>query len=232
MLTTVDEPYEVLLLHERELRDFHDYLVSKMKSEVAGEPKGPDSEQARHVRVLLDFIKPYAERTLPHIQHRLKQDVPTVTWDSIWYLLRPGTISYCLFDNERIGCVILRAKRKIKRDAKRWNVHVWFLDFQDKLRRGFTLSRKSGQPRTKHYINFFEGERTVTSLPVFPRQYWDCRDQGKRKTLFEERGKKKLDLLRNEPKQMTYEGQSLENKRRNVRIYFIKCLVKSPGAKD
>lgn len=97
---------------------------------------------------------------------------------------------------------------------KKYNILVWFLDGKEgDLMRGYTCSGKDGG---KHYIHQFEGEMDVTALNIIPRDYWDAVDGGARRKQFEERGLKKMQLLRSNHKQVTYKGDSLETRRRTV----------------
>jgi hypothetical protein len=195
----------------------HARLSAGSKPSAAEEVKDAGKEKADHLKVMLEFIQPHINRLLPSIQRQIQNKVPTITFDALWYLLRPGTLAYCEFDNEWIGCVIMRVKGKSDPDVYshrivKWNILVWFLDYAGELVRAFTQSK----PETKHVIHHFEGERDITSLKVIPRVYWDAIDGGARREQFEARGLKKVQLLKSGYKQMNYEGASLDKKGRTV----------------
>ena len=114
----------------------------------------------------------------------------------------------------------MRVKGKEERNSKkiaRWNILVWFLDYNANLFRGYTESGEKG----KHVIHRFEGEQDVTSLKVIPREYWDSIDGGARREQFEARGMKKVKLLQSGYKQMNHKGESLEKRRRTYHSRVI-----------
>lgn len=216
----IHEPYWVLVHHEKELKRLHAKLSDPSGSSENDEDKIAAQEQADHLKVLLDFIQPQVDRLVPPIQRRLQKKVPTITFDTLWYLLKPGTFVYCQYDKEWIGAIIMRVKGKEERSSKkitRWNILVWFLDYNAGLFRGYTESGEKG----KHVIHRFEGEQDVTSLSVIPREYWDAIDGGARRDQFEARGLKKVKLLQSGYKQMNYKGESLEKTRRTYHSRVI-----------
>jgi hypothetical protein len=225
----IHEPYWVLIHHEKELRNLLEKTSSPSK-----ESEPVDEEKAEHLKVLLDFVQPQIDRLVPPIERRLQNKVPTVAFDSLAYLLRPGTLAYCQFDGEWIGCVIMWVKGKKERDSTkidRWNIHVWFLAYNSEgLFRAYTMSDPDSALETKHSIPRYEGEQNVTSLKVVPKVYWDAIDNGARREQFEARGIRKFDLLRTRFQQMSHKGESLEKEKRLVRrepvvvnIFSLQC---------
>lgn len=214
-IVIIYEPYWVLIHHEHHLRTLYDEISSPSQ-----ERSPADKEAAEHLRILLEFMKPQVEKIVPPIQKLLQNSAPTITFDALWYLLKPGTLAYCQYDGEWIGCVIMGVKgkqRDISSKIHYWNVRVWFLGYDVKgLWRGYTKSSKEPEIKTKHSIEWYEGERDVTSLEVVPREYWDAIDNGERRAKFEARGAKKVKLMSTRFRQMSHKGESLERKRRPV----------------
>lgn len=212
----IHEPYWILIHHEKELK--------QLQKKYSTPGKEGDKEAAEHLKVLLDFVQPQIDRIVPPIQRRLQNKVPTITFDALWYLLRPGTLAYCQFGGEWIGCVIMQVRGK-KRESKsitRWNVHVWFLSFTNKLTRPYTFSHSDSDLQTKHSISRYEGEQEITSLPVVPREYWDAIDNGARKKEFETRGARKLKLMSERFQQMNHKGEMLD---KNKRLYHGRVIL-------
>jgi len=170
---------------------------------------------------LLDFMQPHIDRLVPPIQRRLQNKVPTITFDALWYLLKPGTLAYCQYAGEWIGCVIMRVKGKVERKSiskkiVRCNIHVWFLSFSGGLFRAYT-TMGSPEFQTKHSIQRYEGEQDVTTLKVVPKEFWDAIDNGARREQFEARGWRKVKLMNPVFQQMSHKGESLEKRKRLVR---------------
>ncbi|CAG8951356.1 hypothetical protein HYFRA_00007267 [Hymenoscyphus fraxineus] len=211
-IVIIQEPYWVLLHHEKELRKVETRLSSV--ANISDDEKA----QAEHLHILLEFIRPHLERIVPPIERRLQKKVPTVTFEALWYLLKPGTLAYCQFDGHWIGCVIMHLKNKFKQGEKkvdRLNVRVWFLDFfLNKLNRAWTRSDRDPSRKTKHAIQQFDGEENVTNLQIIPRKYWDAIDKGAKRKSFEARGLKKITMLQKGHQQMAHDGMSLEKERR------------------
>ncbi|KAF7886495.1 uncharacterized protein EAF01_011173 [Botrytis porri] len=197
----IQKPYWVLIHHEKELHEKHTQLTEQLECTEA------DKEKAEHLKALLDFIKPQSMKLLQPILPLLKNKVPTVSFDGLRYLLKPGTLAYYKFDNEWIGCIILRVNPEAKRKSSKitnWNVSVWYLEW----------SYHAYRIETPFEIGSFEGERDITSLKVIPREYWDANDNNARRKKFEDRGLKKMTLLKSGHKQMDYKGKTAEEEER------------------
>ncbi|ESZ91573.1 ATPase [Sclerotinia borealis F-4128] len=199
----IHEPYWILIHHEKELRG----LLQKMSS--PHEEHSSDNEEiAEHLKILIDFVQPQIHRLVPPIEKRLQNKVPTIAFDALGYLLRPGTLAYCQYEGEWVGCVIMWVKKKIAH----WNIHVWFLSYDTE---GFTRSyTDSSKSHKKHTIPRYEGEQDVTSLKVVPRVYWDAIDNGARREQFEARGARKVMLLNARFQLMNHKDETLEEQKR------------------
>jgi hypothetical protein len=218
----IHEPYCVLIHHEKELRKLHQKLSSHGKERTS-----VDIETVKHLEVLLDFLKPHFDRIVLPIERRLQNKVPTIDFDSLWYLLRPGILAYCQYAGEWIGCVIMGVKGQVEENSGKitqWNIQIWFLRFSGGLGRAFThssrdpysVSMRDQIPETGHYIARYEGEKDVTSLEVVPREYWDSIDNGARRERFEARGAMKMEMMNPRFQQMSHKGESIEKKKRLV----------------
>jgi hypothetical protein len=187
-----------------------------MYSRLIADNKGGETEdKCNHLRVLLDFLKPVAEQVIGPAERRLQKREPTVTFDTIWYLLRPGYFAYFIFDDQWIGGVIQSVKGKPEKGNRsdntiiKWNVRLWFLAYTDRyFQRVFT----------KVCIKKFDGEQAVTSLKVILREHWDRTDGGARREQFEKRGGWKYNVLRKGHKHLHYDGETLDSERIKVGI--------------
>jgi hypothetical protein len=200
------------------LHELHARLVQEAEHSPEEEKENILAKQAQHLGLLLNFLEPHSKKLIPPIHRLLQNKNPTITFEGLWYLLKPGSFAYCLFDNVWIGCVIMCVKLK---KTNKYNIHVWFLDYVGGMNRVATKSKTRERVGTKHIIHYFEGQMAITALPVMPRDYWDKLDGGARRRDFEERGKLKVDLFTCQPKQMHYEGVAFKNPDKVCRIAIL-----------
>lgn len=171
-----------------------------------------DLTRRRHLNILMGFIQDRVQPKYTAAQKRLALKNPTVTFEDVWYLLRPGEMAYAKFKECWFGCQIASVKRKkavsyedegntIIRVPEHWAVKAWFLQsgWHTSSMRCVTMEVQ---------INIFEGEHAVTDLLVFLREYHDQHDAGKRRAHFEQRGEKMRDIVWAGHSYMFHEGQS------------------------
>ena len=165
--------------------------------------------------------------------------MPVITFHNLWLLFKPGDDIYYdnikkLFGDLVCGGVLMSTK-VVELDSTRGALgKETYLDVR------FWALQCGGSYITKCeaslMIRLFEGEREVTSLPVFPCKYQDARDKGEVRRKLETRGEKVYKVLQAEPKQMWYEGQPYGFKKANVPYHSVYCcipliifLVSGPG---
>lgn len=205
---SIKEPYAVLIHHISELED----LKKNLENQPI-EPGTSDGTKLQHLQVLLDFINDQYQRSCLHANERMLQAEPTVRFEDMWFLMRPGALAYTRWDRIWIGCSIEKiAKREYQQDGSEpeaWLISICFLQ----------MSWSSGElecgPATIT-INRFNGARPVTSLPVFPREFHDRQDSGLRKEDAEQRGSKIAQMLWEGPKYLSYEGECMDAFRQYV----------------
>lgn len=161
------------------------------------------SKKCRHFQVLLDFLNSHAHRTVAPAKKRLHKDSPTVVFSDIWFLLAPGKISYFIYDGIRLDGIIksVEYKEGDLETKEHWSVKVLVQDV------AFRMKAFTAPSPVIIQIESFVGEKFVTSLPVFPREYHDTKDNGKRKAAFERRGDFAADLLWASYKYVKYDGE-------------------------
>lgn len=208
---TFHEPYCALAHHITELRDLSNRLALDRVSISDEQPPDDTSVKYEHLRVLLDFLDPHVERLVLPARRRLKKEKPTTTFDDLWYLLRPSTLSYCEWDDTMLGCAVesVTYEHDDKKEARKWKVKVWFLGHRWKTAR-------MRRALVDIEVPFFEGEKPVTKLPVFPREYFDGLDGGERKRKFQERGAKACEILWKGHSYLSYNGAFMDNAKQDV----------------
>ncbi|GCB17690.1 ATPase family AAA domain-containing protein 3B [Aspergillus awamori] len=194
---TVHEPYRVLIHHIRELRE----LRERLDTSIAANPVAHLLKKCLHLNVLLHFLDPIVQRVASSADKRLLKETPTVIFEDIWYLLKPGTLSYFLNDDIWLGGIIESVQYREKTDdvEEAWMVSVVF---QDSSFHQHVVGRAPRQIS----IEAFDGEKVVTTLPVFPCQFHDSQDNGTRRAAFQRRGGLVRDIIWSGYKYMKYSG--------------------------
>ncbi|KAK7536773.1 uncharacterized protein J3D65DRAFT_623379 [Phyllosticta citribraziliensis] len=199
---TFREPFCALLHHIDELKA----LKTRLEEDQSLESSNPKNlEKCEHIQVLLDYLDPKIQREILPAQKRLQKAKPTVTYNDLWYLLRPGALSYHIHDNVWIGCVIQRAALVPgtggqAHDKGHWEIYVWF---QDSIWGTGWLATALKKVTVDH----FEGEKLVLDLPVFPRDYFDIKDGNKRRSDYQKRGRLIRNILWKDHSYVNYNGK-------------------------
>jgi len=202
---TIREPYHVLAHHITELRDFHNRLA--LDKGTTEDEVDEAAMKWDHLKVLLDFMEPHIERNVLPAHRRLKKETPTTNFDSIWYLLRPGALAYAKHDDTWLGCVIDTATLdENDSNGKKWSIRVWLLDHQWNEAR-FCRSTIDIE------IEYFDGEKAVLDLPIYPREYFDRTDNGQRRKDFEARGRRVADVVWQKFAFQHYDGRAMTDKK-------------------
>lgn len=179
----------------------------------------------RHIEILINILTPTFERQIVPVERRLNKAVPTVLFDDVWYLLRPGSLAYCKLGTMWVGCVIesvlLKDENEYEDEPDMWEARVWLQN----------NSWSSGQVRrsiTTIKVRYFEGEKAVTDIPIFPCTFFDRQDSGKRRESFIVRGKRVCDILWREYAYLRYHGRFVDERETEVSDLTIRNV--STGA--
>ena len=109
---------------------------------------------------------------------------------------------------------VVRATRADRREGKEDFLRVTFWALESN---GIRISRDEGSKS----IDQYEGERQVTSLPIFPRRFRDSKDGGETYRYMEERGERLYKLIHAQPRLMWYDGYFYSSKKRKVRLLCL-----------
>ncbi|KAF6817603.1 hypothetical protein CSOJ01_02313 [Colletotrichum sojae] len=206
----IHEPYGVLMHHWETL------VQTRASREDPPQSKTDDHQtKIEHLGVLVDYLSPIVKGQLEPIQRRLGQESPTTTWDDVWYLLRPGSQSYCKWKGQWMGCIIedTRIFRSPEDDdelEERWKVKIWFLSMHWSYGTLVPMSHTIDIPK-------FEGEKKVGQLDIYPEQYF----KGERKKDFETRGDQICDMLWKGHKYTNYDGELMSQKKTKYKGQII-----------
>ncbi|KAL5339791.1 P-loop containing nucleoside triphosphate hydrolase protein [Aspergillus crustosus] len=211
----IHEPYMVLIHHFDELTK----LKARLEDPATAEKEDSTEEKCRHLHVLLEFLSEKMQHSVNAAHKRLK-NTSTVLFADIWYLLKPGTLSYFRYNDIWLGGVIEgvlhRDKDEDDDDGKKeaWIVSMIFQDtnFPTNL---------TGRASVSIEIEIFDGEMVVTRLPVVPRDYHDSQDNGQRKASFEKRGALVADIMESGYKLKKYNGPFQDAKKQAYQGHII-----------
>ena len=229
----LQEPFCMLLHYREELAKRRDQLKQSASELVS--PEGKASSTAHeHLAYLTDFIhQRYADAVSRETaRHRETQAICTYDW--VWLLFRPGSIVYSWDRNTLRAHIIEEHDRRVgeKTDGKirpkgisdaddeerlpppeRLEVLVWTLDFD---------GERLGRRRRTVTIPAFDGEKSILSLPIFPKEYLKY-DKRAHHTLSTEdfliqRGKLFFEMARRNYRE--YYGETVTVPRRTVSFKF------------
>ena len=216
------EPYAVLVHHFSELVNLKVQHLTPSLGLLANATNATEafacSEIAySHLQLLLSSVKATMTEVVGPAEKKLSRPVPVVTFDTLWYLFKPGVDIYSeLSYEDQYEASIVSGSKMQALDQEEMRKHQragWEVNMIDIESNGV----KIGRTMSSTIIEWFEGEREVTSLSLYPSEYWDRKDGGKRRKAFEERGEKLFRLLQAGPKQMQYDGFPYSRRKTLVR---------------
>lgn len=210
----IAEPYVVLVQHFDALQSLHRRLSEKgNQTDDDAKTPGNENDACKHVELLLDYLQGYMRPRIEPARSRLLGPEPMVTFADLWLLFKPGTDVYMRMKPEHFSStvaagVVMEVEEDLY-DPDRDR------DLDDEIATRVTFwnlqsdGEHYGRNRGTRYIEWYEGVRRVTSLPIFPCFYRDREDGGKSRAELERRGQKTFEISRAQPKQMFYNGYQL-----------------------
>ncbi|KAL8734032.1 MAG: hypothetical protein Q9166_001793 [cf. Caloplaca sp. 2 TL-2023] len=205
----------------REIRSVVQYFPAQNLTGDHVEILEPEKSEwtCKHLAALLHFLEQSVGPRIDLARSRLSKPNPTVTFDDLWILFKPGIDVYsdlasrydvdnALYASVVIETVNANISEEGAGNKDRMDVYTWGLESD-----GSTIKRQS---LYKH-IDWYKGEREVMSLPIFPSRFQDQKDGGKRRRMLEERGERVHNLMRSQPKQMWYDGLFLTTRKEKYR---------------
>jgi hypothetical protein len=176
------EPYSVLLHHFDEIESF----IARESKRIPNSENDDATTQidrddtVRDMVLLLDFLRPLHVSVVTPAVKFLAHDVPTINFDMLWYLFRPGTDVW-IQEKDTVSMAVVH-KFKYKRDDKKskwsstesseFSLHLWRLS---------TDGNRVARTSVKHKFERFPGQMEINALAVCPVSYWDATDHGARR---------------------------------------------------
>ena len=237
------EPFCVLLHYDKEILQHLDE-IKEADSKAGPGNDGTLSAKHEHLTYLSDFISQRYSDPVSRELARHQESRPMCTYDWVWLLFKPGTIVYSWSDGALTASVVeYHSKETIhskdekirppaisnldelerKPRAEYLKVGLWNLDFD-----GETIGRR----RDYAIIQAFDGEKSIISLPVFPKEYLkhDKKIDGKLSTVEKLVRRGKLFFEMTKRSYMQYDGETLTFPKRTVSlaVSLLGILTHSP----
>jgi hypothetical protein len=220
------EPFCLLLHYKEELVARRNLLKEQSKAE---EPSAASTADG-HLTLLIDYLSERYDEALISERARHKRAAPTCTFEWIWLLYKPGTTVYTWDDDTLVAYVVLEHDREmiLRKDEKIRPPNISMGEDPDVIKRPRTLRIQMwnlefdgdhiGRCLRTMYISPFDGEKVITTLPVFPKEFL-LKDKLVHPVLtveaaLIERGKSFFDLTKRSYRQ--YQGETVAYPKRVV----------------
>ncbi|KAF2444043.1 P-loop containing nucleoside triphosphate hydrolase protein, partial [Karstenula rhodostoma CBS 690.94] len=197
-------PYMDLFRHRVEIENY------KTSHKARSQHSVEYNEQCdKHIDILLQYLDSHP--TIRYFGHKAlwSRPKPMTTFAGLWLLLKPcinvyvqehGRLNAFVIDRVT-GGVVYPVDPSHATRATTYGVRVWNLHFN-----GDIIYRRSQWI----LVPYFDGEREITSLPLFPVQYHDSADASATRSYLIERGKRYFSYCKS-PTFLEYTGAGLKN---------------------
>jgi len=224
----VTSPFEMLAHYYNDLNALQNRALDILAKTSHDGPDDAEQPEAREQADLLDQATVDDLNVLLHAfkRHYVKNFAPEearhkvgfASYGLIWFLFRPGVDVYARVGGKLAGLVFercekrgqrLRAGAYVREDdrvggSSYWVVHCWSLTYND---------RRIVKTFHEIFVDKFRGERSITSLPVFPCSYLDNLDGGKTRARLQDLGEKYYNIIRRSPAHLKYCGMTWDLER-------------------
>lgn len=132
------------------------------------------------MRILNDFLRSTFTTEVLSAESRLKEAIPTIDFESLWYLFRPGLDVYVQLSEDLHVCVISSVSKSFRMSSRsqQWDFEMWC---------SATDGRGIAHIPSLTSISQYSSYKEVTSLPICPVEIWDLFDGGTRRKSIMER---------------------------------------------
>lgn len=196
-------PYTDLFRHRAEIENYKASHENRSHSDEYTE------KCDKHIDILLEYLDSHPTIQYPAHKMLWSRSKPRTTFSGLWLLLKPCTDVYVQENGKLNGFVIDKIKGGVTYPlepsaairATAYSVRVWNLHFDGKV-----IYRKSQWIQ----VPYFDGEREITSLPLFPMEYQDTTDASATRVSLVERGKSYFRYCKS-PTFLEYSGSGLKD---------------------
>lgn len=228
---TIFEPYGVLMHHFSQIEAIANDIVPSYGDKV-DQSKPPDNVQTvenqvtqlqrKHFRHLYSFLRPIYESSVLPCQKLLQQSSPSIAFEMLWFIFRPGTDVYRKTPQGTETYVVAGIKsnfdgagpskvQHIPTELKFWVLELWYLTSD---------GRNVGRVKVSAKISAYAGLREITKLPLCPVSIWDDFDGGERRRKIMKRSRFLSQSLQQGHLFMRYDGPINNGERYVGKILF------------
>ncbi|RDW61106.1 hypothetical protein BP6252_12489 [Coleophoma cylindrospora] len=205
----IDFPFKVLWHYHRQLTELQKHYSEQTSSSIVSGDEDPKFEDpmktAEHISVLLDYLEPRYLDVIKPAEERHQDGV--ASYNTLWLLFKPGCDVYARVGGMLAGLIFSSMKEDsihiedrvhgTKRWKDFWTVKAWHLNY---------VNGKLVRVPRSFKINKFDGEKEITTLPIFPADCLNTVDNGKTRDKLVARGQTYFDFLKSVPVHLVYEG--------------------------
>ena len=159
----VPEPFKVFIHHENELAALRETYASS--EDTGGQEQCiREKDTYEHIGLLQQFLKQRLGNSLE--SERLRHQRGYATFDMLWLLLKPGITVFCdtLSDGNYDAYVLHSVTGgEIKGRNTKLEITMWYLNYNGDY---------IGKEDTTKFQKPFNGEKDISTLEVFPCEFW------------------------------------------------------------
>ncbi|KAL9614466.1 MAG: hypothetical protein Q9167_001069 [Letrouitia subvulpina] len=159
----LDEPFAVLVHHEKELAAFRD-LHAPDRLQTENERCEREKHTYEHLGVLQEFMQGRLGALVEN--ERLRNKRGFASFEMLWLLLKPGVTVYGDTSLDGIpDAYVVQSQSGGVIHGRQYplRVNLWYLDYD-----GITIGTRSRSISQQP----FNGEKEITALEVFPCEFW------------------------------------------------------------
>ncbi|KAE9375264.1 P-loop containing nucleoside triphosphate hydrolase protein [Stipitochalara longipes BDJ] len=180
---TIEEPYQLLVHHRKDLEAYKDNHPPNHTPEYR-------EECNQHIDIILEFLRQNFEGGLELEEERHKQDPPTCTFEYLWMIFKPGVDVYTrssaapLASPYSVFVVSSIDGGHFEHEIGQYKINIWELQSNGE----FLI-------RNKSYIDIipFDGEKEIRSLAAYPLSFIPEGERNSLKQRLITRGKRYYD---------------------------------------
>ena len=161
---TIPEPFTVLYHYKSQLTQWLETLDSENDTDIRHVPFSRD-QAIDDFSVLQSFLNDRFDDALEREDALHTRQHPVATFEYLWTLFKPGEDVYWIVDDAKGAYVVKSVDGGMKNGKPSpYEISLWSMEFD-----GNRLGRKL----TDVLLLPFDGERTITSMKLFPSKYYD-----------------------------------------------------------
>lgn len=203
---TIQEPYQLLIHHRKDLETYKDKHPTNHTPEYR-------EECNQHIDVILEFLRQRFRDSLEKEETRHKQDPPKCTFEYLWTLFKPGVDIYTRSNIEPLASpYLVFVVSSIEGGRSQYSIGPYTVNAWNLESNGEYLVRCGSSAA----ILPFDGEKDVRSLAAYPLSFMSEDERNALEQRLIERGKRYYDYTQISHKR--FHGYTMTTPRRLVSV--------------